>query len=51
MEDDDEVMVALPGEWRFLTGTFFDNLKGFILKVDDDGQVTEALYSLSIAKE
>lgn len=51
MDHDDEVIVALPGEWRFVTGTFFDNLKGFILTVNDDGQVTGAVYSLNIEKE
>ncbi len=47
-EEDEDILRELSGEWRILTGTFFDNLKGFIFKVDDEGRITEASYSLDL---
>lgn len=35
-------------EWHFLTGEFFDNLKGFIVTVDGNGHITGVSYSLEL---
>lgn len=39
-----------PGDnrWEFLTGTFFDNLKGFVVDVDDEGRITDVSYELGL---
>lgn len=36
------------GEWVFPTGKFFDDLKGFVVSVTDDGAVTGVRYSLAL---
>lgn len=36
------------GDWQFLTGTFFDHLKGFVVSVDDAGQITAVHYKLKL---
>lgn len=36
------------GDWQFLTGTFFDHLKGFVVSVDADGHITAVHYKLKL---
>ena len=36
------------GNWQFLTGTFFDHLKGFVVSVDADGRITAVHYKLKL---
>lgn len=45
---DQPVIRAEADEWHFLTGTFFNNLKGFVVAVDSEGRVTDASYSLDL---
>lgn len=36
------------GDWQFLTGTFFDHLKGFVVSVDQQGHITAVHYKLKL---
>lgn len=36
------------GQWQFVTGTFFDDSKGFVVSVDDEGRVEEVAYNLKL---
>lgn len=36
--------------WTFIRGKFFDDFKGFIVKIDANGTVTSVEYSLNIKK-
>jgi len=48
--EDVEVIREKNGKWQFLTGTFFDNLKGFIVAVDDEGRVIGVEYALGVER-
>lgn len=36
------------GQFQFLTGEFFDDLKGFVVSVDEGGHITSVSYSLEL---
>ncbi|MDY7038402.1 MAG: hypothetical protein SV375_19870, partial [Thermodesulfobacteriota bacterium] len=38
-------------EWAVYTGTFFNHLKGFLVKVDNQGKILDLKYSLKIKKK
>jgi len=46
--DDVDPIRQVDGKWQFITGTFFDDLKGFVVETDDEGKVTAVTYSLGI---
>ena len=52
---DDEFFEEMPepirsvgAEWHFIADTFFSNLMGFVLRVDPEGRVIEARFSLEL---
>ncbi len=47
-DDKESRTVSADGEWRFITGKFFKDNKGFVIRVDDEGSVTGASYVLRI---
>lgn len=48
---DGESIRSREGEWHFLTGTFFDDLKGFVVTTDDEGRVQAVSYDLKLDPE
>jgi len=46
----DPIMHRSPGEWAFLTGTFFDSYMAFVVSTDATGRVTGVGYQLEYAR-
>ena len=36
------------GQWQFLTGEFFDDMKGFVVEVDGEGRIESVGYALKL---
>lgn len=45
---DGKSIQTVDGDWQFLTGTFFDHLKGFVVSVDQQGHITAVHYKLKL---
>ena len=50
-EVEGDAVRRVEGRWQFLNGTFFDDVKGFVVSVDGEGRITGVAYDLKLAPE